>query len=76
MTTDDLIDEILRKEGGYVDDPDDAGGATNFGITQDTLAAWRKHPVTKDDVRNMSVLEAKAIYSQLYIQKPRFAEIV
>lgn len=28
-----MVDEILRKEGGYVDDPDDAGGATNRGIS-------------------------------------------
>ena len=34
-----LVPFILSKEGGYVNDKDDSGGATNFGIT---LATWRK----------------------------------
>jgi len=29
-----IIDEIIRVEGGYVNDPSDSGGATNFGITE------------------------------------------
>lgn len=28
-----IINEIIRVEGGYVDDPSDSGGETNFGIT-------------------------------------------
>lgn len=34
-----LIPKILRWEGGLVNDPDDAGGATNKGVT---LATFRK----------------------------------
>lgn len=30
---DDFIDDILAKEGGYVNDPRDSGGETNYGIT-------------------------------------------
>ena len=30
-TFNDIIEEILVHEGGYVNDPYDAGGATNFG---------------------------------------------
>lgn len=26
-------DHVLKVEGGYVDDPNDAGGATNWGIS-------------------------------------------
>ena len=29
--------EIVRREGGYVNDPDDPGGATNFGVTIHTM---------------------------------------
>lgn len=28
-----IIDEIIEREGGYVNDPSDSGGETNFGIT-------------------------------------------
>lgn len=38
------LDFIIKHEGGYVNDPDDSGGATNFGIIQSTYddyrAAW------------------------------------
>jgi lysozyme family protein len=33
INVDEIIHEILRREGGWVDDPDDAGGATNHGIS-------------------------------------------
>lgn len=29
-----IINEMIRVEGGYVNDPDDSGGETNFGITK------------------------------------------
>lgn len=29
-----IIDEIIKVEGGFVDDPNDSGGATNYGITE------------------------------------------
>lgn len=57
---------ILANEGGYVNHPKDPGGATNFGITHKTLAAWRGRPVTKDDVRNLTPDEATAIYRANY----------
>jgi len=57
---------IKEFEGGFVDDPRDPGGATNFGITHTTLANWRKRPVTTQDVRNMSYEEAKDIYFSEY----------
>jgi lysozyme family protein len=27
-----IAEEIVAREGGYVNDPDDPGGATNFGV--------------------------------------------
>lgn len=57
---------ILLREGGYVDDPADAGGATNMGITRATLADWRGAPVTAEDVRTLTRDEAGAIYRARY----------
>lgn len=60
--------EIVREfEGGFVDHPDDPGGATNFGITRKTLAAWQKvADVSVADVKNLSYFEAKEIYRAGY----------
>ena len=57
---------VLQYEGGYVDHPADPGGATNLGITRATLAAWRKRPVSKDDMRRLTRAEAAAIYRANY----------
>ncbi len=59
---DKAMEYVLANEGGYGWDPDDAGGPTNFGITQHDLSAWREKPVSPDDVKYMTVDEAKHIY--------------
>lgn len=53
---------ILVHEGGYVDNKHDNGGATNLGVTQATLAAWRDHPVTKADVKALTPAIVAPIY--------------
>lgn len=68
----DIIDEIIRREGGFVDHPHDRGGATNYGITEQTLAVWRDGPVTDDDVRNLTEEEAREIYAAQYISRPGY----
>lgn len=66
MTIDTMLDEVIRREGGFSHLPQDNGGATKFGITQKTLAFYRKAAVTVDDVKNLTESEAKAIYANLY----------
>lgn len=60
---------VLKHEGGFVDDPDDRGGATNHGITQATLADWRGNNVTAEDMKNLTVEEASGIYKARYWDK-------
>ncbi|GHV50481.1 hypothetical protein FACS1894216_02760 [Synergistales bacterium] len=58
---------ILKYEGGYVNDPDDAGGETNMGITAGTLAsAYAQGLVSHNSVRNLTKAEASAIYKARY----------
>jgi lysozyme family protein len=68
MTDDDILARILRHEGGYVNHPLDKGGPTNWGITQATLGEWRGASATEDDVRRLTVEEAKEIYRERYIK--------
>lgn len=50
----------------YTNTPGDAGGPTKFGITLATLAGFRGHPVTAEDVASLEEGEAKAIYKANY----------
>jgi lysozyme family protein len=60
------LDFVFAREGGYVDDSRDPGGATNLGITTATLTAWRGHQATPDDVGNLTRAEAARIYRSRY----------
>ena len=75
MTIDQILDEVIRREGGYVHDPVDRGGPTHYGITQRTLRAWRGHPVTAADVHRLTRDEARAIYQRRYVDAPGFATL-
>lgn len=68
MTDTEILDAILRREGGYVDNKADRGRCTNRGITIGTLSEWRRHPVTCDDVRALTEDEARAIYQARYLK--------
>ena len=58
---------VLAREGGYINDPDDPGGATNKGVTQNTYNAWlKKNGKTTKDVKNITDEEVKAIYYNNY----------
>jgi lysozyme family protein len=60
------LPHLFRHEGGYADHPRDPGGATKYGVTRTTLAAWRGANVTKTDVRRLTREEAGAIYKARY----------
>ena len=59
---DQCIPVILANEGGFVDDPADPGGATNFGITQ---AVARANGYT-GDMRTLPQSIAILIYKKCY----------
>lgn len=48
------IEKTLAHEGGYVNDPDDAGGETNFGISKSSFPS--------EDIRNLTIDRAKHLY--------------
>ena len=58
---DDIIEIVLEHEGGYVNDPKDPGGETNFGV------AKRSHPDV--DIKNLTKEGAKEIYKKTYWDK-------
>lgn len=57
---------ILEHEGGYVDHPDDPGGATNLGVTKKTWEGWVGHPVSKAAIRALTVADVMPVYRKNY----------
>lgn len=75
MTPDDIIKEILRKEGGFVNHPDDRGGPTKYGITLETLSNFRHIVADRTDVQSLTESEAHQIYMQNYVVGPGFLDL-
>lgn len=80
QTVQDIATEIVRREGGYVNDPDDPGGATNFGVTIHTMRRLGLDlngdgRVTSDDVRRLSRDKAVEIFIEHYFNAPRIAAL-
>ncbi|MFK7868290.1 MAG: holin-associated N-acetylmuramidase [Roseobacter sp.] len=74
----DITVEIIRREGGFVNDPDDPGGATNFGVTIHTMRALgldldQDGLVTVADVRALTKDQAIGIFEKHYFEKPLIA---
>ena len=64
---DTALEFVLRSEGGYVDNPADSGGATNYGITQNVYNTYRKsHSKPIEDVKNITYIEVSDIYYNEY----------
>lgn len=63
---------VLRWEGGYVNHPNDPGGATNKGVTQKVYDRWRQgQDLPARDVRLLEDAEMAAIYETGYWTPPR-----
>ena len=63
---DKAFDLVIVNEGGYVDNSQDPGGATNWGCTK---AVWEKyvgHEVTKDDIKALTKEDVKPLYKRNY----------
>lgn len=61
------IEVILKNEGGYVNDPNDLGGETNFGISK------RSYPNV--DIKNLTREQAMEIYYRDWWAKYKYGEI-
>ena len=71
---------IVAREGGYVDDPDDPGGPTKFGVTIGTmrrlgLDLTGDGAITRADVRMLSEAQAVDIFLEHYYEAPRVSAV-
>ncbi len=67
---------IVAREGGYVNDPADPGGATKYGVTLATMRALGLDlsgdgKIDTRDVRAMTRAQAERIFIEHYYKAPR-----
>ncbi|MCP9483113.1 holin-associated N-acetylmuramidase [Shimia sp. CNT1-13L.2] len=72
--------EILEREGGYVNDPDDPGGVTKYGVTVHTMRRLGLDldgdgDVDARDVQRLSVEQAEDIFLEHYFHGPGIAKL-
>lgn len=63
-----MLSELIRKEGEYVNHPDDRGGPTKYGVTEQVARAYGY----SGDMRNLPLSVAEDIYVQRYWIDPKF----
>jgi lysozyme family protein len=62
MSFDTLVADVIKREGGFVDDPRDSGGATKYGVTERLARAYNYI----GDMRDMTETAAKMIYRSAF----------
>ncbi|MBL4917808.1 holin-associated N-acetylmuramidase [Szabonella alba] len=72
--------DIIAREGGFVDDPDDPGGATNHGVTIHTMRRLGLDldgdgAVTVADVKRLTRAQAVEVYLDHYFTRPGIAHL-
>lgn len=75
-----IADQIIAREGGYVNDPDDPGGATKFGVTIGTMRQLAMDltgdgRITPADVRALRRDQARQIFIDRYFVRPGIARL-
>lgn len=80
QTVRDVAKEIVAREGGYVNDPDDPGGATNFGVTIHTMRRLgldldADGDVDARDVQRLTQNQAIDIFVTHYFERPLIAKL-
>ncbi|MBY6138403.1 N-acetylmuramidase [Leisingera daeponensis] len=75
-----IAEQIVAREGGFVNDPDDPGGATKHGVTIGTmrrlgLDLTGDGNVNAQDVKALSRAQAVEIFIRHYYEAPRIGSL-
>jgi lysozyme family protein len=75
-----LAEQIVAREGGFVNDPADPGGATNHGVTLNTLRrlgvdVTGDSCITLADVQALTQTQAVEIYIEHYFNRTGIAQL-
>tara|TARA_R110000851_G_scaffold59347_9_gene137411 strand:- start:16954 stop:17574 length:621 start_codon:yes stop_codon:yes gene_type:complete len=79
-TIEKIAQDIVAREGGYVNDPDDPGGPTKFGVTIHTMRALGMDldgdgDVDSSDVKILTIEQANEVFLKHYFYKPKIDQL-
>lgn len=63
------FDLVMKSEGGYVWDKDDAGGETNLGVTAGAWSAYIGRPIELGEMKALTKNTVKPFYKEMYWDK-------
>jgi lysozyme family protein len=69
-----ILTDLLNREGGYSNDPDDPGGPTNFGITLASWHAYTGKTVNASMVKAITAAVARKYYEDTYVSVYSFIQ--
>lgn len=67
--------KLLEIEGGFSNHPDDNGGATNWGITSNTLSEYMGRQASEEDVKQLTDVDASRIYFVFFWEPLKLDEV-
>lgn len=76
MNTAEIIRDVIQREAGYANYSADKGGPTKYGVTLAALSNYRNRPCTAEDIKNLTVAEAGALLTKVYVVDPGLDKIV
>ncbi|MEL7396831.1 MAG: holin-associated N-acetylmuramidase [Pseudomonadota bacterium] len=80
LSVETIAKDIVAREGGFVNDPDDPGGATKYGVTIHTMRHLgldldRDGDIDVQDVKMLTREQAETIFIKHYFEKPGIARL-
>lgn len=67
--------QVLKSEGGYVNDNNDHGGETNLGVTRAAWGEYQGRPIKDGEMRALTRDMVKPFYKSRYWDKCRCDEL-
>ena len=63
---------LLKHEGGFINHPEDPGGATNLGVTKRVMQEFLGRAVSMSEMKCLTFEDVQPVYKKLYVDKVFF----
>ena len=63
---------LLKREGGFVNDPEDLGGATNLSVTKSVMQKFLGRVISIGEMQALTPEDVKPVHKKLCAHKVNF----